>query len=34
MDSVKTLEDETARQRYTLNNISQEFNTKLAQRRP
>jgi LemA protein len=34
MDSVKTLEDEIARQRYTFNNISQEFNTKLAQRRP
>jgi len=28
MDSVKTLEDEIARQRYTFNNISQEFNTK------
>ena len=27
MDSVKTLEDEFARQRYTFNNISQEFNT-------
>ena len=27
MDSVKTLEDEIARQRYTYNNISQEFNT-------
>jgi len=27
MDSVKTLEDEIARQRYTFNNISQEFNT-------
>ena len=29
MDSVKTLEDEIARQRYTFNNISQEFNTKM-----
>ncbi|MDP2797277.1 MAG: LemA family protein [Methanoregula sp.] len=27
MDSVKNLEDEIARQRYTFNNISQEFNT-------
>ncbi len=27
MDSVKQLEDEIARQRYTYNNISQEFNT-------
>lgn len=27
MDSVKTLEDEIARQRYTFNNISQEYNT-------
>ena len=27
MDSVKNLEDEIARQRYTYNNISQEFNT-------
>ncbi|HSA37774.1 MAG TPA: LemA family protein [Methanoregula sp.] len=27
MDAVKTLEDEIARQRYTFNNISQEFNT-------
>lgn len=27
MDSVKSLEDEIARQRYTFNNISQEFNT-------
>jgi LemA protein len=27
MDSVKTLEDEIARQRYTFNNIAQEFNT-------
>lgn len=27
MDSVKGLEDEIARQRYTFNNISQEFNT-------
>jgi LemA protein len=27
MDSVKGLEDEIARQRYTYNNISQEFNT-------
>ena len=27
MGSVKTLEDEIARQRYTFNNISQEFNT-------
>ncbi|PKG32731.1 LemA family protein [Methanoregula sp.] len=27
MDSVKELEDEIARQRYTFNNISQEFNT-------
>ena len=27
MDSVKVLEDEIARQRYTYNNISQEFNT-------
>jgi LemA protein len=30
MDSVKTLEDEIARQRYTFNNISQEFNTKMG----
>ncbi len=29
MDSVKTLEDEIARQRYTFNNISQEFNTRM-----
>ena len=27
MDSVKNLEDEISRQRYTFNNISQEFNT-------
>jgi LemA protein len=27
MDTVKSLEDEIARQRYTYNNISQEFNT-------
>jgi LemA protein len=27
MDSVKGLEDEIARQRYTYNNVSQEFNT-------
>ena len=27
MDSIKNLEDEIARQRYTFNNISQEFNT-------
>ena len=27
MDSVKTLEEEIGRQRYTFNNISQEFNT-------
>ncbi|NTV00956.1 MAG: LemA family protein [Methanoregulaceae archaeon] len=27
MTAVKTLEDEIARQRYTFNNISQEFNT-------
>lgn len=27
MESVKTLEDEIARQRYTFNNISQEYNT-------
>jgi LemA protein len=27
MDSVKSLEEEIARQRYTYNNISQEFNT-------
>ncbi len=27
MNSVKSLEDEIARQRYTFNNISQEFNT-------
>jgi LemA protein len=27
MDSVKGLEDEIARQRYTFNNISQEYNT-------
>ena len=27
MDSVKTIEEEIARQRYTFNNISQEFNT-------
>ncbi|MFA4877230.1 MAG: LemA family protein [Methanoregula sp.] len=27
MDSVKSIEDEIARQRYTFNNISQEFNT-------
>ncbi len=29
MDAVKTLEDEIARQRYTFNNISQEFNTRM-----
>jgi LemA protein len=29
MDAVKGLEDEIARQRYTFNNISQEFNTML-----
>jgi LemA protein len=29
MDSVKDIEDEIARQRYTFNNISQEFNTML-----
>jgi LemA protein len=29
MDSVKSIEDEIARQRYTYNNISQEFNTML-----
>jgi LemA protein len=29
MDSVKNIEDEIARQRYTYNNISQEFNTML-----
>ncbi|MDD1721156.1 MAG: LemA family protein, partial [Euryarchaeota archaeon] len=29
MDSIKSLEDEIARQRYTFNNISQEFNTKM-----
>ncbi|MGZ4865059.1 MAG: LemA family protein [Halobacteriota archaeon] len=28
MDSVKSLEDEISRQRYTFNNISQEFNTR------
>jgi LemA protein len=27
MDSIKSLEDEIARQRYTFNNIAQEFNT-------
>jgi LemA protein len=27
MDSIKTIEEEIARQRYTFNNISQEFNT-------
>ena len=27
MDSVKGIEEEIARQRYTYNNISQEFNT-------
>src|SRR5512136_1326230 len=27
MDSIKTLEEEIGRQRYTFNNISQEFNT-------
>ncbi|MDD5024429.1 MAG: LemA family protein [Methanoregula sp.] len=27
MDSVKSIEDEISRQRYTYNNISQEFNT-------
>jgi LemA protein len=27
MDSIKTIEDEIARQRYTFNNISQEYNT-------
>lgn len=30
MDSVKNVEDEIARQRYTYNNISQEFNTMLS----
>ena len=30
MGSVKTLEDEIARQRYTYNNISQEFNTMMG----
>ena len=30
MDSVKDVEDEIARQRYTYNNISQEFNTMLS----
>ena len=30
MGSVKTLEDEIARQRYTFNNISQEFNTMMG----
>ncbi len=29
MDGVKSLEDEIARQRYTFNNISQEFNTRM-----
>ncbi|MGZ4903918.1 MAG: LemA family protein [Halobacteriota archaeon] len=29
MDAVRTLEDEIARQRYTFNNISQEFNTRM-----
>lgn len=29
MDSIKDIEDEIARQRYTFNNISQEFNTML-----
>lgn len=29
MDSVKSLEDEISRQRYTFNNISQEFNTRM-----
>ncbi len=29
MDAVKSLEDEIARQRYTFNNISQEFNTRM-----
>ena len=29
MDSVKTVEDEIARQRYTYNNIAQQFNTML-----
>jgi LemA protein len=29
MDSIKGLEDEISRQRYTYNNISQEFNTML-----
>lgn len=27
MDAVKSVEDEIARQRYTYNNITQEFNT-------
>jgi LemA protein len=30
MDSVKSLEDEIGRQRYTFNNISQEFNTMMG----
>ena len=29
MDAVKGIEDEIARQRYTYNNISQEFNTRM-----
>ena len=29
MNSVKDIEDEIARQRYTFNNISQQFNTML-----
>ena len=29
MESVKTIEDEIARQRYTYNNIAQQFNTML-----
>ncbi len=29
MDGVRSLEDEIARQRYTFNNISQEFNTRM-----
>ncbi|HNU62696.1 MAG TPA: LemA family protein, partial [Methanofastidiosum sp.] len=29
MESVKTVEDEIARQRYTYNNIAQQFNTML-----
>jgi LemA protein len=30
MDSIKSLEDEIARQRYTFNNISQEYNTMMG----